>query len=103
MKSITFKMETKIDPVTWYADSHYVKQELSANKSGLRTDWKYAKHYRYLGAEPETQVITRIIETKVSKKQKIAPGEAYIVTLGGPFQEVGRQAENIGGDSQKIG
>lgn len=103
MRSITFKEESKIDPVTWYADPQYRSSVLHNNKSALKREWEESGRYRYLGSEPETRVITRTIETKVTKDKKIVPGESNIITLGGPFQRVGKQDEAVGGDNQKVG
>lgn len=77
--------------------------ELRNQVKNIEDIWKAANKYRYAGDVSKTNTLTRYVKTTAQAKKQIVPGESLIVTLGGPFEEVGEQHEAIGGDNQKVG
>lgn len=91
----------------------YISKKISPDKSRsgtyhnilseCQTDYKYSGHYRYGGSVSENRVLNRYIKTTKAANKQIRPDKAFVVLLGGPFQEVGEQNEAVGGENQKVG
>lgn len=101
MRRYTIEIKEHMDNVDYFGGNR--DTELRNIKGEIKAIWKYAEKYRYLGSVPESRVFTRTIETAVQKSKSLKPDDALVVKLGGPFQEVGQQEQDIGGDKQKVG
>ena len=99
MKTILLKCSYTYDADRWFDRNSL----MSDYKHEAKDVFKDSPRYRFAGTVTEPLVITRTIETIIKKNRTIRPGEAFIIKLGGPFQEVGEQKDKVGGDEQKVG
>ena len=101
MKKYTIESKKHMSNADYFGGNR--DTELSNLVAGIRFTWETANKYRYAGDVSKTNTLTRYVKTTAKAKKQIVPGESLIVTLGGPFEEVGEQHETIGGDNQKVG
>lgn len=67
----------------------------------MGTTKRTIRYYSYKSYDKKETVT--VISKKKVPKDEAKPVDFLIINLGGPFQEIGGEDENIGGDNTKMG
>ena len=62
--------------------------------------WHYG---RYVNKGVDTTVVEKVIIKSRKKPKRVVLDEEEFIQLGGPFEKIGDEDENVGGGNQKVG
>lgn len=87
----------------WTAETVEQDSRLNELKKDIRGVWETVGKYRYIGAVTDTKVVTHKVERIKASDKKFYLDKPIVILLGGEFEKIGEEDEDIGGGTEKVG